>query len=93
MLTNLLGQKAFIKYSEDKLDFDGKFSLQVFETLLPGLVSNFEKFANITTEELKQIVIDLCTHAKFKKATKRGQKALVRFKLLTELSYEFFDGM
>jgi uncharacterized protein with ParB-like and HNH nuclease domain len=92
-LAERLGSETFVKYVEEKEVFEGRFSLQIFEAMLPGLATYFDKVKGFTPEELKQVVIGICKNPKFKAATARGQKALVRFKLLTELSFEYFEAI
>tara|TARA_R110000803_G_scaffold105463_3_gene173642 strand:- start:1946 stop:3043 length:1098 start_codon:yes stop_codon:yes gene_type:complete len=92
-LYEIVGEELFRKYSAEKGRFEGKFSLQVFEAILPGIASNFDLIKTKSKEEIFEIIKDICTQGKYIEATKRGQKALIRYKLLTELSYEYFDAL
>lgn len=90
-LVSLFGENTFAKYNSEKATYDGKFSIQIFEALLPGFAKNFEKMSARESGETQKIIQDLCNQAEFVAATGRGVKALKRYKDLTELSFKYFD--
>lgn len=90
-LLRVFKENIFSKYNSERSVYDGKFSIQLFEALLPGFSANFEKLKGRQDEEIKKIVNDLTTQTEFIAATGRGVKALKRYKDLTELSFSFFE--
>lgn len=91
-LNNTLGPQTFRKYLLDKEEFEGRFSLQVFEAFLPGFASNFTRLNTISREQLTQCIIELSKDEIYIDATKRGQKAPIRYKMLVELSHKYFNA-
>lgn len=92
-LADTLGKNAFSKYITDSESFEEKFSLQIFEVLLPGLTANFDKVSHYSKEQLQTAIKDICIREDFKQATRRGTKAINRFKSLTEISHSHFTGL
>ncbi len=92
-LAGHLQENAFEKYVEEKETFEGKFSYQVFEAVLPGLVSNFHKVRTMTKDQIREHIRLICLRPEFVAATGRGVKALKRYKDLTSLSLTYFGDV
>lgn len=88
-----LQENTFFKYLADRQIYDGKFSIQVFEAMLPGFVSNLDKMKARGANTLQKDIMELCESPEFVAATGRGVKALKRFKDLTELSFNYFNAL
>ncbi|MDA2322657.1 DUF262 domain-containing protein [Bacillus cereus group sp. Bc177] len=90
LLNETLGEKVFKKYNKDKDDFEGAFSLSIYESLVTGLSENKDSWEDKDklTELIKQIPYD----SKFEQATPRGKRPIARFQELTMLSRELFKN-
>lgn len=86
-------EHALEKYVEDKMQFEGKFSYQVFEALLPGLATHFSKVDGLSKDEIKDHIKQICIRPEFIAASTRGVKALKRYKDLTALSFSYFGSI
>lgn len=91
LLNNANDGNALVKYNHEKSTFEGGFSISMFEAVLPGLATYVENGGSYTNEELIQKLQNITNEDEFIEATRRGNKALKRFKDLTEFSYSFFS--
>lgn len=90
LLNDLLGEKAFKKYVEDKDDFEGAFLQSSYEAILPGLSQNIEFYENDGKAGLVDRIKQMYSHQQFMEGTVRGKKALVRIKELMDFSQAYF---
>lgn len=86
LLDEVIGEDVFIKSGEGTKN---KFSLAIFESIIVGLTENIESLSE-NKSKVKTSIDSIITQERFKEATKKGQRALTRFKLLTELSKEIY---
>lgn len=89
-LSETLGEDAFKKYNVIKSKFEGSFSNASFEAITSGLAENIEKIRNKNKEEFINQIIEIYKDERFNNASKRGVKAITRFKELTKLSKGYF---
>lgn len=88
LLNKTLGSNAFKKFNSDKGEFEGAFSLSMYETIMLGISSNINKWKCATN--LEEVIKSIPTNALFLKGTYRGKRAINRFKDLNLLSKELF---
>lgn len=86
LLDEIIGENVFIKSGEGTKN---KFSLAIFEAIIVGLTENIDSLCE-NKDKVKTSIESIITLDNFKEATKKGQRALTRFKLLTELSKEIY---
>jgi hypothetical protein len=91
ILDNVLGEKVFNKYNNEKEAFEGGFSLSMYEVLMVGLCENRSLWVH-EKNKLVQLIKDITSNSKFLHATQRGKKPLLRFKELNLLSRELFGN-
>lgn len=82
---------VFKAYNSKKDTFDGGFSTASFEAIAPGVALNFDSIKTLDAAEFKQRIKDLCAETEYQDATRHGTRAPLRFKMLTNLSKEFFS--
>lgn len=83
LLDKICGENVFKKSNT-------KFSLSMYEAILTGLAQNHEYWEK-HEDGLKSKIEDITSNQRFIEATKKGQRAITRFKILTELSKEFYE--
>jgi uncharacterized protein with ParB-like and HNH nuclease domain len=86
LLDEVIGEDVFIKSGEGTKN---KFSLALFESIIVGITENVESLKT-NKDKVKASIESIITQERFIEATKKGQRALTRFKLLTELSKEIY---
>jgi len=67
-----------------------KFSLSMYEAIVTGLSQNID-YWETKKEELNTKIESITGHEQFTEATKKGQRAITRFKILTNLSKEMYE--
>ncbi|WP_278491346.1 DUF262 domain-containing protein [Acinetobacter gyllenbergii] len=70
----------------------GAFNLSKYEALLVGVASNLDNII-INKRKFLKIYKEIETQDSFKNGTKRGRKALERFKILNDFSREYFKSV
>jgi uncharacterized protein with ParB-like and HNH nuclease domain len=70
----------------------GAFNLSKYEALLVGVASNLDNII-INKSKFLKIYKEIETQDSFKNGTKRGRKALERFKILNDFSREYFKSV
>ncbi|NGM72835.1 DUF262 domain-containing protein [Sphingobacterium sp. SGL-16] len=90
LLNQLLGEKTFKKYVEDKDEFEGAFLQSSFEAILPGLSHNIEFYENEGKVLLLDRIKKMYSQPQFIQGALRGKKALVRIKELKDFSQNYF---
>jgi hypothetical protein len=94
---NLLNDKmeinSFQKYYPNKNNgvFEGGFSTSIYESILPGLASNIDKYREMPNDEFVAKIKEMYTHSDFIKYIARGNKAIYRIKGLNEFSHTYFN--
>ena len=91
-LFDILSTSPFQKKHSMSQKFSGNLTLKIFEVIMPGIARNFGKIKSIDSDKLRGIIDELQSHPEFIQATKKGSKALTRFKRLTNLSCKYFDA-
>lgn len=89
ILNETLGKDSFKKYYEEKGEFEGSFSLSVYEAILCGISENTDKWNSENLEEKVKLIYE---EQAYKDATIRGKRPVLRFKELTEFSKRFFNN-
>ncbi|WYP26531.1 DUF262 domain-containing protein [Alkalihalobacillus sp. FSL W8-0930] len=83
ILEDVVGDEVFKKSNV-------KFSHAMYEALITGLSQNID-YWETKKEELSSKIEIITSHQQFSEATKKGQRAITRFKMLTELSKEIYE--
>ncbi|WP_339288660.1 DUF262 domain-containing protein [Paenibacillus sp. FSL E2-0201] len=83
ILDEVLGDEVFKKSN-------AKFSLSMYEAIITGLAQNID-YWETKKDELNRKVEMITNHQQFVEATKKGQRAITRFKILTDLSKEMYE--
>lgn len=89
LLNQTLGENSFKKHYEEKGEYEGSFSLSVYEATLCGISKNINK---LNSENLESKVKSIYGEQAYKDATIRGKRPVLRFKELTEFSKRFFNN-
>lgn len=90
LLNDVLGEKAFKKYSQTKYDFEGAFLQTSYEAILPGLSNNIDFYENEGKDSLVNKIIQMYAEPEYIEGAMRGKKALSRIKELREFSLQYF---
>lgn len=90
ILDKVLKEDSFKKYYEDKLEFEGSFSLSSYESILCGISQNTNLWDD--EEKLKRKIISIYNDQNYKDATIRGKRPVLRFKELTDFSKRYFSN-
>lgn len=92
-LHGTLKEDIFKKYNPIKERFEGPFSLSSFEAIMPGLADNIMRVsANYNKKQFIELIKNMYTQDKYKKAAGRGVKPITRFKELIDFSKEYFSN-
>ncbi|MFS8602691.1 DUF262 domain-containing protein [Priestia megaterium] len=89
-LDELLGENSFKKFDHVKNKFLGAFSISSFEAITVGLSNNIAALKQKQNEEVIDMIKNIYTMNEFENASRRGIRAINRFKKLTGLSEEVF---
>ncbi|MFT6987807.1 MAG: hypothetical protein ACJAT7_003669 [Psychromonas sp.] len=89
-LRNTLGESVFLKYDNYKKDFTGAFNVSVFEMLSSGIAYNIDNVEQLGKKTLKDKIIKIYQENEVIELLKHGNKAIKRFKGLTEFSRNYF---
>lgn len=90
LLNDVLGEKAFKKFSTTKGDFEGAFLQTSYEAILPGLSKNIEFYENEGKVTLVDKIRQMYNESAYIEGAVRGKKALSRIKELREFSLQYF---
>lgn len=90
LLNDILKDKSFRKFSDEKGEFEGPFSQSSYEAILPGLTQNIEFYENEGKSLLSDKIKNMYSQEKYKEGSTRGKKALSRIKELSEFSLSYF---
>lgn len=82
VLEEILGIEIFKK--------SNRFSVAKFEVIITGLSQNID-YWETKKDELNTIIQTISDHQQFTEATKKGQRAITRFKMLIDLSKEIYE--
>lgn len=90
-LSDTLGENSFLKFDIQKGDFTGAFNVSVFEMIASGIGANIENISSLSNDELVEKIKSIYESPQVVELLKRGVKAIVRFKGLTEVAKEHFS--
>lgn len=90
-LNELLGADVFRKYSTSKGRFEGSVLISSFESIVLGVSKNLEKLKQEDDDKVIQIIKGIYVHQDYNENTRRGIRALTRFRGLSKLSLELFS--
>lgn len=90
LLDELLGDKSFKKFVEEKGEFEGAFSQTSYEAILPGISRNIDYYELEGKIGLADKIRRMYAEAAYKEGSVRGKKALSRIKELREFSLTYF---
>ena len=90
-LSETLGKDIFRKYNADKKKFNGAFLISCFEAIASGVAENLDKLKSLDPGDFIDLIEQLYSEPIFIQYTRRGVKALSRFKGLTEFSRDYFS--
>lgn len=82
ILDEISGDEVFKK--------SNKFSLSMYEAIVTGLSQNID-YWETKREELNTKIESITSYEQFTEATKKGQRAITRFKILTNLSMGMYE--
>lgn len=89
-LKDLLGEDVFKKYYDNKDRFEGSVLISSFEAIVLGVSRNIDRIRTMGREEVIGRIKSIYNNPTYLEYTKRGTRAINRFKNLSLLSMEIF---
>ncbi len=84
---------TFIKYNMKKDNFHGPFSVSIFEVLLAGIATNWEKISPLPDNDILNLILNIQKEESFIHSTRAGTRVLNRFFKLNKLSLDYFGNL
>ena len=90
LLYEINEEQTFKKFNVEKNRFEGGVVISAFESIIPGISKNINKYEKAKAEILDKIK-SIYIHPVYTEAIKRGIRPMTRLKKLTSLSLELFS--
>lgn len=91
-LSGLLGEDVFKKYYDGKDRFEGGVLISSFESIVLGVSRNIDKVRSMEHKDILAKIKSIYNNPVYLEYTKRGTRAINRFKNLSLLSMEIFTN-
>lgn len=85
-----MGEDAFKKYVSNDDKFKGPFLASSFEAIVSGVADNIEGMSSITPHDFRDKVKEMYSDDEYLELSKRGKRAIPRFKGMASFSKEYF---
>lgn len=90
LLYEINDDQTFKKYNVEKNRFEGAVVVSAFESIIPGITRNINKYEKSSGQILEKIK-SIYSNATFYEAIRRGIRPITRLKKLNSLSLELFS--